>query len=510
MVPRPSRVPRSHRAAASPLASPLESPLVKDLGAGSLQRQLYERLKRAILDGSLAPGSRLPGSRALAESLAISRNTVTATYEHLAAEGYVRPDRQGTRVSELTSPVARARTGADSGASSAFGASGAPATAARLAKIKPSASRADAEAALRPGVPALSHFPSAAWRGALDRAMRGAGAAALGYGDPLGELPLRAAIARHLSVARGVRCEPRQVVIAEGAQEAITLCVRLLSNPGDIGWVEDPGYRGVKAAMHAGDLRVLPMRVDAEGLCASAQDWRRHPPRLVYTTPSHQYPTGAVLGIARRLALIARAREHGAWIIEDDYDSEFRHTGEPIGAMQGLVDDAPVLYVGTFSKTMFPSLRLGFLVLPAQLVASVQSPLEEMLRGGHRHEQLAMADFIESGQFSRHLGRMRRLYRDRQQALRLALHKHLKVPHDIEGGYCGLHLTVRLPERFDDRRIAAEALRHRIAPSALSGFAMQPLPADNGLVLGYGNTSAELFEPLVKRLSQLARSCEGG
>jgi GntR family transcriptional regulator/MocR family aminotransferase len=215
-----------------------------------------------------------------------------------------------------------------------------------------------------------------------------------------------------------------------------------------------------------------------------------------------------VLSIARRLDLIAQARLHGAWIIEDDYDSEFRHTGEPIGAMQGLVDDAPVLYVGTFSKTMFPSLRLGFLVLPAQLMSAVQAPLEEMLRGGHRHEQLAMADFIESGQFSRHLGRMRRLYRDRQQALRLALNKHFKVPHEIDGGYCGLHLTVRLPERYDDRRIATEALRHRIAPTPLSGFALQPMPLDNGLVLGYGNTPAELFEPLVKRLSQLARAVE--
>jgi GntR family transcriptional regulator/MocR family aminotransferase len=157
---------------------------------------------------------------------------------------------------------------------------------------------------------------------------------------------------------------------------------------------------------------------------------------------------------------------------------------------------------------MFPSLRLGFLVLPEQLMAAVQSPLEEMLRGGHRYEQLAMADFIESGQFSRHLGRMRRLYRDRQQALRLALTRHFKVPHEIDGGYCGLHLTVRLPPRFDDRQIAADALRHHLAPSALSGFAMQPMPSDNGLVLGYGNTSAELFEPLVGRLSQLARAAE--
>ncbi|MGJ7527373.1 PLP-dependent aminotransferase family protein [Variovorax sp. GB1P17] len=481
-------------------ATLLEAALVKDRDAGSMQRQLHDRLKRAILDGSLAPGSRLPGSRALAEALAISRNTVTATYEHLAAEGYVQPDRQGTRVTELSSPALPARP------TRAGKPAAAPSTAQRLVHIRASAPRAAMDAALRPGVPALSHFPMAAWRRSLDRAMRNASPATLGYGDPLGEPQLRAAIARHLAIARGVRCEPHQVVIAEGAQEAITICVRLLSNPGEIGWVEDPGYRGVKAAMHAGDMRIVPLRLDAEGLCVSERDWQKHPPRLIYTTPSHQYPAGTVLSIARRLALIAQARHHGAWIIEDDYDSEFRHNGEPIGAMQGLVAQAPVLYVGTFSKTMFPSLRLGFLVLPEQLVAAVRAPLEEMLRGGHRHEQLAMADFIESGQFSRHLGRMRRLYRDRQQALRLALGKHFKVPHEIDGGHCGLHLTVRLPERFDDRRIAADALRHHIAPSALSGFAMRPTPLDNGLVLGYGNTPAELFEPLVKRLSQLARA----
>ena len=480
-------------------SSLLESPLVRTGDAGSMQRQLHERLKRAILDGSLAPGSRLPGSRALAEALVISRNTVTAVYEHLAAEGYVQPDRQGTRVTDLSSTALAKRPRK---------AAGVPATAHRLAGIQPSTAFTTPDATFRPGVPALSHFPVAAWRRALDRAMRTASPATLGYGHPLGEPPLREAIARHLAIARGVRCDPRQVVIAEGAQEAITLCVRLLANPGETGWVEDPGYRGAKAAMRAGDMQMVPIRVDAEGLCASAQDWRKHPPRLIYTTPSHQYPAGSVLSIARRLALIAQARQHGAWIIEDDYDSEFRHTGEPIGAMQGLVPDAPVLYIGTFSKTMFPSLRLGFLVLPEQLMASVQAPLEEMLRGGHRYEQLALADFIESGQFSRHLGRMRRLYRDRQQALRLALTRHLKIPHEIDGGYCGLHLTVRLPHRFDDRQIAADALRHHLAPVALSSFALQPLPSDNGLVLGYGNTSAELFEPLVKRLSLLARAAE--
>jgi GntR family transcriptional regulator/MocR family aminotransferase len=489
----------------------LEAPLNKNHDAAPMQRQLHHRIKEAILDARLAPGSRLPGSRALAEALSISRNTVTAAYDLLAAEGYVQADRQGTRVAALSRP-ARPRTIRDLPAASVI--------ALRLARIKPTtkpttqptqqpaAPRADAGAALRPGIPALSHFPLAAWRRGVDRAIRRAGPSALGYGDPLGEPALRASIARHLGVARGVRCEPAQVIITEGAQEALALCVRLFSNPGDTAWVEDPGYRGAKAAMHAGDLRLTPMRIDADGLIASDADWRSQPPRLIYTTPSHQYPTGAVLTAARRLELIAQAQRHGAWIIEDDYDSEFRHAGESIGAMQGLVTQAPVLYVGTFSKTMFPSLRLGFLVLPEALVEAMQTALEEMLRGGHRYEQLALAEFIESGQFSRHLGRMRRLYRDRQQALREALSRHLHLPHAIEGGYCGLHLTVRLPARYPDCKIAEAARRYGIAPSPLSGFALRPMADDNGLVLGYGNTPAELFAPLVRRLSQLILAAE--
>ena len=476
-----------------------ETPLATQPAAEPLQRQLHQRLKHAILDGRLAPGSRLPGSRALAEGLAISRNTVTAAYEHLAAEGYVQQDRQGTRVATLSRP-ARPRP--------VRNAAVAPLTARRLAQIQPTAQRADASSALRPGVPALSHFPLAAWRRAYDQAIRRAGTSALGYGHPTGEPALRTSIARHLAIARGVRCEPAQIVITEGTQEALALCVRLLTNPGDTAWVEDPGYRGAKVAMQGGDLRIVPMRVDAEGLVVAEDDWKSQPPRLVYTTPSHQYPAGAVLTVARRLDLIIQARRAGAWIIEDDYDSEFRHAGEPIGAMQGLVPQAPVLYVGSFSKTMFPSLRLGFLVLPEALVMELQTPLQEMLRGGHRYEQLAMAEFVESGQFSRHLGRMRRLYRGRQQALREALTRYLRVPHTIEGGYCGLHLTVRLPACYPDKVIAEAAQRYGIAPTPLSTFALQPLLQDNGLVLGYGNTSAELFEPLVQRLSQLALAAQ--
>lgn len=483
------------------VSSLLDAPLDRTPDAAPMQRQLYRRFKDAILHGRLAPGERMPGSRALAESLAISRNTVTAAYDLLAAEGYVQPDRQGTRVAALSfpKPPRAKRTPL-----------AAPSLSQRVSRVQQHWRSSDADLALRPGVPALTHFPLNAWRRTVDRATHRGGHAALGYGDPLGEPALRASIARHLSVSRGVVCEPAHVVITEGAQEALLLCVRLLTNPGDTAWIEDPGYRGAKAAMRAGDLNMVPVRVDSDGLNASAADWETQAPRLIYTTPSHQYPAGAVLTVARRLDLIERAQRHGAWIIEDDYDSEFRHAGVPIGAMQGLVAHSNVLYAGTFSKTMFPSLRIGFLVLPEALAEEARTPLEDMLRGGHRYEQRALAEFMESGQFSRHLGRMRRLYRERQQALRDALVRHMPAPVQIEGGFGGMHLTVRLASRYRDIEIAAAARSHGMAPSPLSGFAICLRPEDNGLVIGYGNTPVEQFGPLIECLGKLIRSSDHG
>jgi GntR family transcriptional regulator/MocR family aminotransferase len=215
-----------------------------------------------------------------------------------------------------------------------------------------------------------------------------------------------------------------------------------------------------------------------------------------------------VLSVARRLALIAQARRSGAWLIEDDYDGEFRHTGEPIASMQGLVDDAPVLYVGSFSKTMFPALRVGFVVLPRAIVAHTGAALQEMLRGGHRLEQLALAHFIESGEFGRHLGRMRRLYRERQQALRDALTVHF-APSQILGGDCGMHLTLRLPPSLCDRTLVERARAKGLNPRALSGFALQPRPETNGLVIGYGNSSVEQLAPAIHTLAGLVREMEG-
>ncbi len=482
--------PSSAARGAAPQLDLLEAPLQRGPGAPALQQQLYGRLRRGVLDGRLPAGWRLPGSRALAETLAVSRNTVTAVYDQLAAEGFITADRAGSVVADI--PVRRSAPRAMAQAR----------VAQRLAEMHSGIVLSDEGNTLRPGVPALADFPVHAWQRAMNRAVHAMSSSALGYGDPAGEPVLRAAIAEYFAVARGVRCRPEQVIITEGAQEALNLTVRLLADPGDCAWVEDPGYRGARAAMFGGDLRVLPKRVDAEGLVATEEDWRLEAPRLVYTTPSHQYPTGAVLTVARRLELIGAAMRHGAWIIEDDYDSEFRHDGAPIPAMQGILEDAPVLYVGTFSKTMFPALRLGFLVVPERLLERVATPLVDLLRGGHRLEQLAMAEFMASGQFARHLGRMRRLYRTRQEALRAAVERRVRVPCVIEGGACGMHLTLRLPSDIDDRAAEASVARHGLAPQALSRFLLAPQEGDNGLVLGYGNTAAERFDDLVRTLGR--------
>ncbi|MFJ9736578.1 PLP-dependent aminotransferase family protein [Streptomyces sp. NPDC101166] len=471
-------------------------PLSRTRGGESLQKQLLHRIRTAVLDGRLPAGSRLPGSRTLARGLGISRNTVTLVYDVLGVEGYIELSRQGTRVAALTRPEPDGR---------AHRSPVPPALSQRSDRI-PRSRMGDVDAlAFTPGVPALAQFPLAAWRRSLDRTLQESGTGLLGYGPPQGEPALRTAVLRHLALARGVRCVPEQVVITEGAQEALSLCVRLVTDPGDTAWVEDPGYRGAQTALVGGDLDVVPLPVDAEGLRISATDWRDRPPRLVYTTPAHQYPTGSVLTASRRLDLIENCRDLGAWIIEDDYDSEFRHSGEPLACMQGLTPNAPVFYVGTFSKTLFPSLRLGFLVLPEALVDRAAPVVDEMLRGGHRCEQLALAHFMESGQYSRHLARMRRLYRSRRDALRAALAEHLDVPHTVTGGDSGMHLTLRLPADFPDQPVARAARRHRMAPRPLSRSSLLPHSGHNGLILGYGNTPVSSFVPGVRQLAQLIR-----
>lgn len=468
---------------------------LKNRGDETLQRALYLALREAILAGRLQSGSRLSGSRTMASQLSLSRNTVNAALEQLKLEGYLLRNRQGTWVAKLAS-----RNIAQDLPEPTV-------TLARRVSLLPApVPRSTPVPAFTPGTPAINYFPLPLWRRLYDRVLREEGSTLLGYGDPAGEPSLRAAIARHLALSRGIDCDASQIVITEGALEGVDLCTMLLSEPGDVAWVEDPGYAGAKSTFAKAGLQMTGIPVDEEGMC-----WEGQPapsPSLIFTSPSHQFPYGSVLSARRRLALLELAQRHKAWIIEDDYDSEFRYAGEPVPAMLGMVNNAPVAYLGTFSKTLFPSLRMGFTVFPKALAKAATPAIGALLRGGHRAEQRTLALFIEEGHYARHLAAMRRLYRKRYRQLCEVLNAELHVPHRLLAGEGGMHLTVAI-EGIDDRQLVQEARAFQLAPAALSGYYLDVKQGQTGLVLGYGNTSASLFAPGIRRLQRLITQQQG-
>jgi len=458
------------------------------------QRLLHECLRAAIRDGTLAAGTRLVASRALAEELGIARNSVLYAYEQLSSEGYVAGDRRGTVVANIAPDRARQ----PAGAASQHGLSQ------RARDLRTVAEPASMMKAFTPGVPALDQFPMALWRRHVERAMRSLAVEQLNYADPAGEPLLRAAIADHLRAARGVVCEPEQVFITDGTQGSLDICMRALADEGDMLWMENPGYGGALAAGRAAGLMIAAIAVDEDGLAPHAGDWLTHPPRLIYTTPSHQYPTGGVLSLRRRLALIDAARAAGALIIEDDYDSEFRHDGPPLPAMQGLAPDAPVVYLGTFSKTMFPALRIGFLVAPPALAAPLAQMRAQSCATGRVADQLALAEFLRSGQFARHVRRMRRLYRQRRDALVAALDAHLGSVAEVHGASSGMHLALRFHDiALNDGAISAQARAHGIVAQPLSKHAVKENRRWRGLMLGYAQVPASEIDALVRTLAAL-------
>lgn len=473
---------------------------------GPMQRRLHEALRAAIRAGVLAPGTRLQASRVLARELGVARNTVLYAYEQLATEGLIAPDRRGSRVSELLRPPAKETR--PPGASGSLGPLARPLS--RRAEAALAAGPAlETTLAFAPGVPALDEFPTQRWRRLLERCWRGLGPAQLNYADAAGEAGLRQAIAEHLRASRGVQCEPQQVFVTDGTQASLDLCARAFADAGDKVWLESPGYAGAETALRGAQLKLIGIAVDEQGMAPRAQDWRCQRPRLIYTTPSHQYPTGAVMSLERRLALLAHAREAGSLIIEDDYDSEFRHDGPPLPAMQGLQADAPVLYLGTFSKTLFPGLRIGFMVVPEGLCEALARLLARSQPRGRMADQLALAEFLRSGQFGLHLRRMRRLYRQRRDALVAALERELGDLASVHGGSAGMHLALRFADSagLDDVAISARALRAGIVAPALSELAMGPrAQAWRGLLLGYAQVPVAQMAPLVARLGKVLRA----
>jgi GntR family transcriptional regulator/MocR family aminotransferase len=452
-----------------------------------LYRQLYRALRARILAGELAGGARLPATRTLAAELGVSRNTVAGAYAQLLAEGYVEGQvGAGTYVSRvLPDRLLRARRRPAPVSPPPSAARGLSARGARIAATEANVPRlVQGLRPFRTGLPAVDAFPFALWARLAARRYRQPGAELAGYGEAAGYRPLREAIAAYLGASRGVRCTPDQVIIVGGSQQALDLATRLLLDEGDRAWVEDPGYPGARGALAAAGAQLVPVPVDAEGIDLAVGERAGPPPRAVYITPSHQFPLGVTMSLARRLALLEWAGRAGVWVIEDDYDSEYRYRGRPLAALQGLDTAGRVIYTGTFSKVLFPSLRLGYLVAPPDLVDAFVAARAVTDRHSRSLDQAVLADFINEGHFAHHLRRMRRVYAERQSVLVAEARRHLAGLLDVAPTESGMHLIGWLPAGQDDRAAARRAAAHDIDAQPLSAYAGRRLPR-GGLLLGF-------------------------
>ncbi len=467
-------------------------------GRRDLADQIYRQLRAAIRDGRLRPAEPLPSSRELADRLDVSRNTVVAAYERLAAEGLVR-SKPGSGVFVGGAEPAPTRPDAKEPAAP-------PEPQPVWATIRPADHDPGArpEVDLRAGIPSREHFPYAAWRASVSRQLRPSVLGTSAYGEPAGTPALREAIARHVSVSRGVRAAPEDVVVTSGTQQALDLAARVLLGPGDLVAVEDPCYRPPVMLFRSLHLRVAGVPVDEEGLVASAIPAGA---RLVYVTPSHQFPLGTSMSDRRRRQLLDWADRTGAVVVEDDYDSEFRYGGRPLPTLQSLDRSWRVLYVGSFSKTLLPTLRLGFLLAPPSLQPALRTAklVTDWQTPGPMQD--ALAELIESGAFARHIRRTRRTYAERHQLIASIVDTELADRLVRVPSWAGIHITALLrPEvRRTDVEILELARRRGVEMSLpLSAYAVTRTP-QQGLVMGYGAVRTERIPEGFRRL----RECLG-
>ncbi|HYK82145.1 MAG TPA: PLP-dependent aminotransferase family protein [Gemmatimonadales bacterium] len=481
-----------------------------DPGADApLHRQIYDSLRDAIVSGRLAPGLRVPPTRVLAHELQVSRNTASAALAQLRAEGYldVRP-RSGTFVRPLLPDATlvaprrlsvRAPRVARTPPHPPLSRQGA-----RVAAL--AAPSASAPRPFRIGFPALDAFPWELWARLTNRRLRHGTRALYGYGALDGYRPLREAIAAYVAAARGAACTAAQVIITSGAQHALDLVARLLVNEGDAVWLEDPGYPSARAAFAAAGARLVPVPVNTEGLDVATGMRRAPRARLVYTTPSRQYPLGLTMSAARRLELLQWAARANAWVVEDDYDSEFRYVSRPLACLQGLDESGRVLYVGTFSKTLFPGLRLGYLIVPLDLAEAFGRARGITDWHSPTVEQAVLSDFITEGHFARHVRRMRVLYQARRDGLLAALRQHVGDRLELGDAAAGMHVFAWLPRGVSEHRVAELGLRAGLELPTLSSYATEP-PARGGVLLGYAEfTTAELDRAVARLATVLERA----
>jgi len=472
--------------------------------AEPLHRQIYDAYRSAIVHRRLRPRVRVPSTRMLASELGVSRMPVLNAYAQLLAEGYFESRvGAGTLVcSSLPDQLADYEARSTTSAQRLSGARPVSIRSQRLTR----AQRAPWHGfgAFGVGQVAFDHFPIQIWSSLVTHHCRGMGVDSAHYGDQMGSGVFRETIADYLRTARGVSCEAQQIMIVSGSQQALEITARVLLNPGSPVWVEEPGYSFMREVLTLTGCRIVPVPVDDEGLDVAAGTKLSRKARAAFVTPSHQYPLGVTMSASRRLQLLRWAQNAGSWIIEDDYDSEFRYGSQPIASLQGLDSNARVIYIGTFSKVLFPSLRIGYVVMPPDLIDRFCSVRRAMDLGPPNFYQDVVADFIREGHFARHIRRMRTLYRERRSALVESIHHEFGTVQ-IVGAEAGLHLTVLFPELKSDVDLAIKAARHKLWLWPLSP-AYVGKASHQGFILGFGSTSAEEMPRTIRKIRSVLSS----
>jgi GntR family transcriptional regulator/MocR family aminotransferase len=472
-----------------------------------LYRQISVWFQRAILTGQLQPGQRVPSTRALAKALRISRIPVLSAYELLIAEGYFQPFvGAGTCVSQSI-PDAMCRADRESLPNTTpieAESSGRRAVSRRAADMKGSA-----QAWLDPcrGCTDLDHFPIGVWSRLINRHARKISRDIMGYGDPMGYAPFREAVAEYLGAFRAVTCDPSQILVTTGAQQGLMISALTLLDPRDEVWIEEPGYPGTQLALQAAGARMVPVPVDGEGLIVERGIGMAKRARAAFVAPSHQFPLRTTLSAARRMELLGWAARAGAWIVEDDYDSEFRFSGNPLASLQGIDTEGRVIYVGTLTKVMFPSLRLGYMVVPKDLVSDFLN-----IRNANDTfatsvlPQMAMTDFMREGHFSRHIKRTRAVYMERRRAIAAAIAAGADGLLEVAGDDAGMFVLALVPPGVDDMEVVARARQVGIKANALSQCYLGP-PARGGLQLDYANCNLKDIPAKINALKSIIEAC---
>ena len=466
----------------------------------ALYRWLYEQLRAAILEGRLKPGARLPATRDLAEGYRLSRATIIAAFEQLKSEGYVEGRTgSGTYVSQVLPEELLHATRVSGGQRLPHRRIPTSAYARRLRPFRPV--RQQPARAFRPNQAALDLFPTTLWAQVAARRLRRASAKMLAGGETLGYGPLREAVAEYLNTSRGVKCTVDQVLIVSGALEGLDRTARLLLNPGDPAWMEEPGYPGAAAVLRANGARICGVPVDAEGLDLERGSRRWPRPKLVYVTPAHQFPLGVTMSLRRRLALLEWARTAGVLIFEDDYDSEYRYSGRPVPALQGLDRAGVVIFGGSFSAVMFPAMRLGYLVVPSEMVDVFAAAQSVSTHHPPLLGQAVLCDFIREGHFARHIRRMREVYAERLGVLLKAAHEKLEGLIDISSVEAGLQTVGWLKRGVAAEAVARAAAERNVEVTPMRRYAFGRAPG-NGIMLGFAAVEPK---ELRRGMEELAR-----